>query len=255
MDDDRLRTLERELARLKRYAIGMTLSFGILATAAFRQATRTRFEELDVERLNVVEKDGTPRLAIANSARMAPVTLHGKPYPGLRGGDAVGSAGMIYFNDEGTENGGYVWSGRTLHDGTYRAAGFLTFDQYDQDETLTLGYSDTNGRREAGLTVIDEPNQSIQTMVDTMMAIRQVTDSAVQNRRMRTFLDGLANRGLVRANRVFVGKDPARSALVSLADPKGRPRLRLSVDSLGAARIEFLDETGTVTDRLPRPRR
>jgi len=35
-----------------------------------------------------------------------------------------------------------------------------------------------------------------------------------------------------------------------LADRKGRARLRLSVDSLGSARIEFLDDSGRVTRSL-----
>jgi hypothetical protein len=36
-----------------------------------------------------------------------------------------------------------------------------------------------------------------------------------------------------------------------LADLKGRPRLRLVVDSLGAPKIEFLDASGRVTAHLP----
>ena len=34
-------------------------------------------------------------------------------------------------------------------------------------------------------------------------------------------------------------------------DPNGKPRIRLKVDSLGRASLEFLDEKGTVTSRLP----
>ena len=253
--NDRIQQLERDLKLVKRYALGMTVLFGVLSLAAFQQATRTRFTEIDVERLNVVEQNGTKRLVIANSTRMAPVTLHGKEYPGIRGGSAIGGAGMIYFNDEGTENGGYVWSGRRLPDGTYRAAGFLTFDQYEQDEALTLGYTDVNGKRRVGLTVIDEPEVPIQAMVESLTVLRALRDTVERDRQVRLYREERVRRGEVRANRLFAGKDSTKSALVWLADPKGRQRLRLSVDSLGAASIEFLNESGAVTDRYPnRPR-
>jgi hypothetical protein len=35
--------------------------------------------------------------------------------------------------------------------------------------------------------------------------------------------------------------------VINLSDRQGRPRLRLVVDSLGAARIDFLDAGGRVT--------
>ena len=50
---------------------------------------------------------------------------------------------------------------------------------------------------------------------------------------------------------MFVGRDRSKSALVSLSDPQGKVRLRLAVDSLGAARIEFLDADGRVTRAIP----
>jgi len=49
------------------------------------------------------------------------------------------------------------------------------------------------------------------------------------------------------ARRLFAGRDPSRSSVVSLSDPMGRPRLMLAVDSTGTARIQFLDTLGKVT--------
>ena len=67
---------------------------------------------------------------------------------------------------------------------------------------------------------------------------------------MRRFRDDNTARGLVPASRLFAGKQPDKSSMVTLSDPKGRPRLRLTVDSLGAARIEFLDDAGHVIRTL-----
>ena len=50
--------------------------------------------------------------------------------------------------------------------------------------------------------------------------------------------------------RVFIGRDTSKVARLTLADTLGRPRLALSVDSLGAARIEFLDEAGRVVSTV-----
>ncbi|MGQ0650630.1 MAG: hypothetical protein ACT4P7_24075, partial [Gemmatimonadaceae bacterium] len=54
------------------------------------------------------------------------------------------------------------------------------------------------------------------------------------------------------AQRVDVGRDIARSAVVNLADPEGKTRIRMMVDSLGNPSLEFLDANGAVTSRLPR---
>ena len=252
--DEYLRRLEREAGRVKRYAAGVALFFGVLSLAAFQQAGRTKFTELDVERLNIVEKNGTLRLAIANPDRLPPITFYGKQYPGLRGGSAPGAAGMIYFNEEGSEVGGFVWRGKTREDGTRSAAGFLTFDQYNQDETLALGYFEQNGRRRAGLSVYDEPNASIQPVLDSIMAVRSLPEGPEKTRRQQRLREWQRQLPERRATRLFAGKDTAKTSLVSLFDPRGRPRLKLSVDSLGTPRVEFLDENGTVTTRLPADR-
>jgi hypothetical protein len=245
-----LQRLEREARHVKRYAGGVALLVGALSLVAFQQAGRTRFTEIDVERLNIIEKNGRLRLAIANPDRIPPITIYGKEYPGLRGGSAPGAAGMIYFNEEGTEVGGWLWRGRTLPDGSHSAAGFLTFDQYNQDETIALSYIDNNGRRTAGLSIYDEPNAPIQPVLDSIMAIRAMPEGAEKTRRMERFREWQRQLPERRATRFFAGKDATKSSVVSLLDPKGRPRLKLSVDSLGTPRVEFLDADGKVSTRV-----
>jgi hypothetical protein len=251
MMDDRIPQLERELRRVKRFAAGMTIVLGAVVLTAFQQADRTRFTEIDVERLNVIEKDGTLRLAIFNSERKPPIIFHGKEYPGLRGGQAIGMAGMNYFNEEGSEVGGYGWRGRTTEDGGHTAAAHITFDQYDQGETLLLSYTDRDGQRRAGLSVLDQPTVSMQPALDSMIIIRALPDGPEKTRRMEAVNNMRRQNGRPYTTRLFAGKHQSKSAVVSLADPKGRPRLRMSVDSLGMAQVEFLDERGDVIDRLP----
>jgi hypothetical protein len=253
--DHQIHELMRDVRQLKWYATGTTLLLLVGVQAAFHQAGDTRFTEIDVERLNVVESDGRRRLAISNRGRLSPPMFYGKEYPGIRGGNAPGIAGMIYFNDEGTEMGGFGWSGRETEHGGHRAVGLLTFDQYNQNEAIGLGYVDQKGRRSAGLTVLDQPNVSIQPVAESLLVIQNLQDGPEKTQRLKQLRENLERRGEVGARRLYLARDRDKAAIVSLSDPKGRERLRISVDSLGAPSVEFLDENGNVTHELPRDMR
>ena len=54
--------------------------------------------------------------------------------------------------------------------------------------------------------------------------------------------------------RVFAGKDQSGTAKLALSDGDGKPRLVLSVDRGGAAKIELLDATGRVVQSIVPPR-
>ena len=241
--------LRREIRRLRRTnaaAIGLLV---IVAVSAFVQARApTKFDEIDVGRINVREPDGRLRLTISNHTRLPEVVVGGKSYP-LRGGTGVKSAGLIFFNDEGNEDGGLVWAGSHTAGG-HDASAALTFDQFDQDETVSIEYGDQNRRRTAGISVMERPEAPIQLCAESAMAIRTMPDGPAKDDRMRRFRASMEARGAFPAQRFFAGKRPDKSSTVMLADRKGRARLRLSVDSLGSARIEFLDDSGRVTRSL-----
>jgi hypothetical protein len=234
---------------LKAYGIATTTLLIVLALAAFRQTTqKPRFEEIDVERINVVEKDGTLRLTISNRARMPDPVIGGKSFP-LRGGSGAGSAGFIFFNDRGDEMGGLAYQGAQTDHG-YRASEFLSFDQREQNEAVTLYHGEQDGQRGAGLQINDQPDVSIKAMAESLTVIRQLPDGPEKTRRSAQLREGMVKRGEVGMPRLFVGKS-GKAANMVLSDPQGRPRLRLMVDSLGAAKIEFLDEGGRVVQRIP----
>ena len=60
-----------------------------------------------------------------------------------------------------------------------------------------------------------------------------------------------ANSDPAFSHRVFIGKDTDKSALINLADKKGKTRIQLIVDSAGEAKINFLDSIGKVIYSLP----
>src|SRR6478672_10058041 len=112
-------TRDRDIRFLKRYAYGSTTLIVFMALTAFvRQPQKQKFTELDVERLNIVEPDGKLRMVISNRPRSIGPIYKGKPF-GYKGG---GRPGIIFFNDEGTENGGLTFAGKKNADGSYEAS-------------------------------------------------------------------------------------------------------------------------------------
>ena len=146
---------------LRSYLILNTAVLSVLAIGAFRgDSEPTKFEEIDVERINVIEKDGQLRLVIANRERSPGLVLKGETYgqPGNR-------PGLIFYNDEGVENGGLIFGGKKQND-DYQAGASLTFDQYNQDQVVALQYIDRNGKRFQGLTILDRPDLPLWEVVE-----------------------------------------------------------------------------------------
>src|SRR5687768_10413978 len=125
----------RDLRLLKAYALVTTVGFAWLLVSAF-QEQKQRFTEIDVERINIVEPDGKLRMVISNRPRSIGPIYKGKPF-GYAGGSRPG---MIFFNDEGTENGGLTFNGRREPNGTFSSSLGMSFDQFNQDQIVVLNY-------------------------------------------------------------------------------------------------------------------
>src|SRR4249920_1469750 len=152
----RTHTLRRQLRLLQAWSVVSGCAVVLLAVSGFRQAGAPgKIDELTVQRLNIVDANGTLRMVIANKARMHPGVMDGvtidRPRP---------VAGMIFFNDQGDEVGGLTYSGQE-RDGARGAQAGLMFDQLKQDQTIGFSYSESNGRRSAGFQVWDRPESRL----------------------------------------------------------------------------------------------
>lgn len=230
----------RDIRYLKLYAFGTSLALLLLMLTGFASEQKARFTEIDVERINVVEKDGRLVLVMANADRIPPPIVGGHTFErqGAR------SPGFLFYNSKGDEVGGLVFGSRTLPDGGYHAGAALLFDQYNQDQTVGITYNDSNGRRSAGLTVWDRPDTPVWDIVGPILALPEGPER-------NALIQKKAAEGELGAVRLFVGKRADRSALLSLADARGKPRLQISVDADGNPRIAFLDENGKAVYSLP----
>jgi hypothetical protein len=242
-----MQRVHRELRLLRAHALVTTVVLIVLALAAFRRSAQSaRFTEIDVERINVVEPDGKLRMVISNRPRSIGPVYKGKPF-GYAGGTRPG---IIFFNDEGSENGGLTFHGSRGPDGKFSAGHHLSFDQYDQDQIVVLNYRDDNGQRQMGLSFLDRVDMNIFDLVAERDSINRLPDGPAKTAALQKWR-APRNGVPLAAERVYVGRDRSKSASVNLSDRMGRARLRLVVDSLGAARIDFLDDAGQVTRRIP----
>ncbi len=239
--------LQRQVTWLKGYAAVSSVMLTLLLLSAFAQP-KQRFGEIDVERINIVEPDGKLRMVLSNRPRSIGPIYKGQPF-GYPGGTRPG---IIFFNDEGTENGGLTFNGQTGPDGKYQATSHFSFDQFNQDQVLYFQYNDNNGQRRMGFTIADRADVDIMQMVKQRDSIVAATaEGAARNAALQQWAQQRPGGRAMVAQRVYVGRDVARNAVVNLSDPEGRTRLRLVVDSLGNPGLEFLSATGQVTSRLP----
>ncbi len=185
------------------------------ACALFVGSNRIRHEkatfgEISVQRINVVESNGKLRMVISNHGRLPGIIVRGKEEPFDRP-----QAGLLFYNDEGSENGGLVFGGRKNEKGeVVDSGGSLSFDMYDANQIVQLAGVDDKEDRFAGLIVSDS------------------TPGGDNHRR------------------VWVGRGEDGAAVVNLLDEQGKKRIVLEVPREGTPRIQFLSSNGTVLKEI-----
>lgn len=235
--------IEREVRFLKLYAVVSTIVFLVLVTAAFRQQPRReRFEEIDVERINIVEKDGKLRMVVSNQERQHPGIWNGKiierkgPRP----------PGMIFFNHLGDEMGGLVFG--EYGDGHF---GSLTWDKVKNDQTIGFRHLERDGTYTTALEMWQQPNIPGDVMKDKYEAAMKIPDET----KRKAAIQALVDNNELYTNRLFLGKDLDDSMLLLMRDIKGRPRIRMQVAPDGTPKLQFLDEARKVIYSLPEENR
>jgi hypothetical protein len=187
------------------YSAVLSTAFAVVLLTGAKSHRAQKFGEIQVQRIDVVEPDGTLRMAISDSAQMPGIIVKGKESPKVDRPEA----GMLFYNDEGTENGGLIFGGHRNEKGEVIDSGAsLSFDPYGESQQLVqLAGVEDEGNRIVGLA-INEPNNH------------------------------------QRNRRVWVGRGEDDAAVVALMDAKGRKRIVMRVTPDGAASLDFLDAEG-----------
>jgi hypothetical protein len=249
--DTKLCKLEKQVRLLKAYAVLTMVIFSALVFMAARNPSKkVAFDEIDVHKINVVEGNGRVRLAISNSELFPGGTVEGvelKSRVGTRG------AGLLFYNDDGNEDGGLVYGGKTT-DGKPEAFGTIRFDHYKQNEAIGMSYSEDHGKRESGLEVWDQSAVPIShAFAEQYESIGLMKDGPEKDAAMKKLKDAHQSE-FAWTPRVFVGRTKADDAALILKDTKGKPRIRIAVDNANVPSLQFLDENGKVTAEFPQVR-
>ena len=228
--------LEKEVRFLKVFAIGATLLVTILVLTAFTlQNGKQKFDEITAKRIVIVDSNGMRRVLLAADYKQD------------------NSAGLFFFNQEGTESGALFYNAKREQDGKIDAYALLTMDQFKSDQIVALEYDHVGNQKRHGLTISDRPDVLSRQAEELLTALRIALESAKSESERqairRDYLSRIPARDIV-ARRLFAGRDVEGSSVVTLSDPDGKPRLRLEVDKFGKASITFLESTGRVVKTI-----
>jgi hypothetical protein len=188
------------------YSAVVTAAFLATVLFGFGRAQGAPPAEITVQRINLVEPDGTLRMVISNHARLPGVIVRGEERPLERP-----QAGILFLNDESSEIGGLIFGGRKNAAGEIVDSGAsLSFDRYEANQIVQLIGVDDAENHFAGLAVLDSPS------------------------------------GTEVHRRIWLGRGDDGIATLALMDGAGRKRLVLRVTPEGTPQITTLDEAGEV---------
>jgi hypothetical protein len=227
------------------YSGVLTAVFAVTVLSGFvgKATKKTTLDELTVQRINVVEPDGTLRMVISNKATEPGIIIKSKEHPHPSRSDA----GIIFYNDEGTENGGFLFDGKMGADGNGESSGHLSFDQYEQDQAFVAEYGQKGGKRYSRLVFADNPDVPMSKVVEFSDSISQLPEDE-KKKRMAEFV--ASNHYKVKP-RMVLGRMPDESVILGLNDSEGRPRIRMQVAPDGTPSLQMLDEKGKVIGQVP----
>lgn len=222
-----------------------TMAAAIAAVVALTGAksahTHARFDEISVGRINIEEPDGTKRVIISNRAQFPGAFEQGRE---IERPDRRSFAGMLFINEEGTENGGLIQKGGQTPDGRYNSGLSLTFDRFRQDQALRLLHTDTDRATSASLEINDVPSYKVTSNEDQRRFTAEAAKLPAAER--SAYWDRLARQGRTAQPRVYLGTTTDKASALVLNDASGRPRMMLLVAADGNPQIQMLDDAGKV---------
>lgn len=244
--------MNKELVFLRTFAVATAMGIVFLATSAFKKIGNQKFSEIDVERINIVEKNGTVKMVITNVERF-PVgneKINGRPTNEAR----KKRSGMLFLNEDGIECGGFIYDGQKTKNG-HNAGLSLTYDQYDGDQVmqlLTQDYQEGTKRIvSSGLMFNDRPTKESQAKTAEIMKeldeLGKKNPTAAQEKYKTYETQGLIGG----APRVMLGKSRSENNGLFLFDNKGMPRAMFYVDKENNAKLDFFDDKGSIIASLP----
>jgi hypothetical protein len=244
--------MNRELAFLRTFAAVTAIGVIILTLSAFKKSGNQRFGEIDVERINIVEKDGTVKMVITNVEHFPNGT--DKINKRSTNADRKKRSGMLFFNEDGIEAGGFIYDGKKNENG-HSAGLSLTYDQYDGDQVMQLLTQDVGkgDKRFVSSTLAFNDRPSKESQLKTMEIMKELEELRKKDPKvMEEKYKEYEAQGLVGGvPRVMLGKSRNQNNGLFLFDDKGMPRAMFYVDKENNAKLDFFDDKGNTIASFP----
>lgn len=244
-----MKNIQRELVFTRTFAAVIALGFIAFVSVAFKQSGNPKFGTIDVERINIVEADGTVKMLITNANH----------FPGK--GDSVNGrvyhhrkkrAGMLFYTEDGKECGGFIYDGAKTKDG-HSAGLSLTFDQYDGDQVMqliTLDEKVGKNRYKSGTLIFNDrgENETKENMDRVTNELDAIEDPAERRKKYKEF----KKKGMIGAvPRVILGQTTSKQNGLFLFDKEGNPRAKFVVDKDNQVKLVAFDEKGNIVSTWP----
>ena len=242
--------MERLHGKVKRLQIAVAALIGLnlfIIISAYRQkdSSNEKFDEISVDRINIVDKKGVTKMVIASQDMLR------KDAKGINTVD-FNYSGMLFRNEEGEECGGLIYNGKKTATGQESDAG-LTFDQYNQDQVININHSESvDSDRSAindGITIIQRPDYTKKKEEYKLYA--DIENMNVTKEQKDSVKGYYADQGVVSRRRLFLGVDrgvknnkPYNETGLFIKNKMGNIIMKIFVDYDNIPHFEVYDPNG-----------
>jgi hypothetical protein len=207
---------------------------------------KQRFRVVEAQKVNIREADGTLKAALSDSAGF-------NEFQRAESGKGVKFSGLMFYNQEGEEEGGLVYSGKAAPGGQDSDV-TLTMDQYKQDQNVYLHHEEhkdaAGSRIEDGLSVNSRPDwKRVDEEYRVYSELEKLSGEQADAAKLKALQDGK-----ISANRLFLGvrrgvkeNVPYDDAGIFIKNKWGRAVIKLYVDNDNKPHFEVSDRFGKAT--------
>jgi hypothetical protein len=238
-------SLVRQIRILQGIVVVLLVTTGFLVVNLFQPLLPVQhFKYIEAQKVNILEKNGILKASLSNAEGFR---VFG------RAKQDVTFSGLMFYNEEGAEEGGLVYEGKALPGGQRASAG-LTFDQYRKDQNIYLHHDEVKDAHgldiSDGLSIMARPDYS---QGDKEYRIYDSFAKLPPESREAANLKA-AEEGKISTNRVFVGVHRGTKDNVAFDDTGlfirnrlGQKAIRLYVDADNKPHFEIYDQLGKTT--------
>jgi hypothetical protein len=245
-----MKKLNRELVILRTFTVGTVAIMAVVLLFAFKTNENQKFGTIDVERINIVEADGTVKMIITNVEQFP--NGETKINDMATNKNRKKRSGMLYFNEDGLECGGLIYDGAKNEKG-HSSGLSLTYDRYDGDQVMQLLTTDEERgderRVSSALMFSDRTANVSREEHDKIMAeIDSIKDKKLRRKKYREYAD----QGLIGGTpRIMLGKTGSQNNGLFLFGDNGKTKAMFYVDKSNNVKLEVYDDKGNVTNSWP----